>query len=244
MVKTVKKIPILLIEDNPNLSQLIKNFLEKKEKTIVQAYEGNSGLEKAYSNKYNLILLDLGIPNIKGLSLLNKLRDSGNVTPCIIITGHDNPFEEIQCFKLGANLYHKKPLNLELLNVQIDRLLNHKKTLKILYMLDISINLKLRQVQRNNNLIPLTFTEYNFLLMLIESNGEITSRAKIISNILDYNKDIEYTSVDTMVSRIRAKLKKEGNKQVIETVIKQGYRINLSYLQNIKIIDINKPLEL
>jgi two-component system response regulator ArlR len=230
---------ILLIENNKELSLLLQKYFQKHNKHVDICHDGEIGLRKSLSNQYDLLIIDTEIPPIDGLSLLRQLREIGNETPCVMITSHVDIKEEINCYKFGANFFHRKPLCFELLNIQINILLKQKLLTQKILMKDITIDLRKRLLYRKGNIVKLTKTEYELLKMLTESNGSIISRENIIANVLNYNKDIEYSSVDTMVSRIRKKLSEYGTQPVIETVTRQGYRISLDYIESSQVCKTN-----
>lgn len=100
---------------------------------------------------------------------------------------------------------------------------------------DIEIDLTSRVIKRKQKEINLTKSEFNLLLLLIKNREMVISREKIITNILNNNKDIGYAAVDTMISRVRKKLSQYGSESVIDTVVKVGYRLNPIYIKNCKI---------
>ncbi len=232
---------ILLIENNRELSLLIQKYFQKHNKYVDICHDGEIGLKKSLSNKYDLLIIDTKIPPIDGISILRQIREIGNEKPCVITTNHVDIQEEINCYKFGANFFHRKPICFELLNIQINMLLKQKLLNQNIFMKDITIDIKKRLLYRKGNIVKLTKTEYELLIMLTKSNGSIISRENIIANVLNYNKDIEYSSVDTMISRIRKKLSEYGTQQVIETVTRQGYRISLDYIENSQICKTNDP---
>jgi two-component system copper resistance phosphate regulon response regulator CusR len=230
------KTNILLIEDDANLSLTINKTLAEEEIKLDVAYSGEDGLNKALTNKHNLILLDIGLPGMTGLEVLKRIRDIGNTVPVIIITSEGSVNTEIQAYNNGANFFHRKPINFELLLAQIRNLLPESELDYEVTMKDIVINTKERSIFKKGKKVNLTKSELDLVIMLTESNGSIFSRNKIIANLMNYNKDLENSAVDTMVCRIRKKISKYGDEEFIETVPKEGFRINLDYIHNPEVV--------
>src|SRR5438552_2388112 len=111
----MNKIKILLIEDDLHLTFFLKRFLENKGFHVVDVKDGYEGLLRAKKNRYNLYLIDLSLPKVNGFTIVQKVRALNNNTPIIMITDKTFLNNEIECFELGANLFHKKPINYELL---------------------------------------------------------------------------------------------------------------------------------
>lgn len=231
----LNKSQILIIEDDANLSLIIGKHLERQNIETDIAYTGEEGLEKALSNKYNLLLVDIGLPGINGVDIIKRIRNIGNMIPVIIITSQIALDKEIDAYDQGANLFHRKPIEFDLLIAQINSLLPDMNKELMIEMKDIVINTKERYLKRKGVIINLTKTELDFILMLVKSNGSIFSRHKIIVNLLNYNRDLEHSAVDTMVCRIRKKLDEFGTDEFLETVPKEGFRINLNYMRNAKV---------
>ncbi len=226
---------ILLIICDANIGWLFqKNFLNT-EFIFNIAYNQETGIQKALSNKYDLVLIDLQDTSETYFDILIRIRYINRNIPIIILGDKEETENEINSYKFGANLFHPKPLNFPLLEAEIRQLLFYKLKNVLVIMKDIKIDLTSRIIKRKQKEINLTKNEFNLLLLLIKSREKAISREKIISDVLNYNKDIEYAAVDTMISRIRKKLSQYGNENVIETVVKIGYRLNPSYIKNCKV---------
>ena len=222
---------ILIIEDDANLVLTLTNYIESMHFTVKHAYNGREGLEIALKNSYQLAIIDLGLPNMSGFKVVERIRKINN-KPIIIITGSKREEDELNAFRLRANIYHRKPIKFEILEEQIKSLINPNEKGNIVRMLDIYLDTKRRIIKINNEEIYLTKTEMDFVIMLVNSNGEIFTREQIIATIKNYFNNPSKYCVDTMVSRIRKKLRTEVNESLVKTVNGSGYTINPKYLEN------------
>jgi len=226
---------ILLIIYDANIAWLFqRNFLET-EFILNVAYNSETGIKRALSNKNDLVIIDLQETSEECFNTLISIRNINRSLPIIVLGDKERSENEISTYNLGGNLFHPKPLNFPLMEAEIKQLLLYKSRNVFVHMRDIEMDLTTRIIKRRDNEIKLTKTEFNLLLLLVKHRTKAISREKIISDILNYSKDIEYAAVDTMISRVRKKLARYGDERVIDTVVKIGYRLNPSYVKSCKI---------
>jgi DNA-binding response OmpR family regulator len=223
---------ILLIEDDANLAMILSKFLLSNGYYVEYVYEGHKGLKMALSNKYQLIIVDIGLPDITGLQIVSEIRKVNN-KPIIVITGDNTNNTELATFQFKANIFHSKPIKFEILLAQISTLLKEADTHRIIKSQNIYIDISKNIFRKENKKVYFTKTEFDFLLMLFNSNGEIFSREKIIATLMNYYREQNESCVDTMISRIRKKLEEKPTDSIIKTINKSGYSINPKYLNNI-----------
>lgn len=228
-----KRPTVLIVEDCANLVLTISEFIKTLHLNTDYAYNGKDGIKKVLENKYQLAIIDLGLPDITGFEIVRKIREINN-KPIIVITGSKEQTDELKAYKLNINIYHYKPLNYEILEAQIKSLINPNLKGNIVKTLGIYIDIDRRIVKNNEKILNLTKTETDFLIMLIESKGEVFTRNQIVSNILNNFKNPSIYSVDTMVSRIRKKFNVPLEKSLIKTINGIGYAINPIHFEDIK----------
>jgi DNA-binding response OmpR family regulator len=230
-IKTYKP-QLLFVFCNATLASTINKYFERKDYNIDITYNCKDALTKIMSNKYELLMLEK--PKIEDhcTELIRTVRSSDNYIPIIVLDEKDSDSTNI--YRSGANLTHYKPLNPRLLEVQIEQLIQYRRGKYKIKMLDIEINLKTREVRRNRKKVKLTKQEFNLLLLLINAEGHIIHKSKIISNIMDYNKYVQNGAVDTLICRTRNKLAEYGERKIIETVIGSGYKISNMYQKSCK----------
>ena len=224
---------ILIIEDDASLVFLLTKLLESLHMKVEYSYTGQLGKKMALSNKYSLIIIDIGLPDISGFEVVKEIRNVNN-KPIIVITGDNTDEIELESYKLRVDIFHSKPIKFEIFQAQIISILKNQKTFEIIKSKDIYVDIRKRIFKRNKKNILLTKTEFDFLVMLFNSNGEVFSREKIISNVMNYYSTSSFSCVDTLVSRVRNKLGNNIKDSIIKTVNKSGYCLNPSYLKSIE----------
>lgn len=225
---------VLIIEDNANLALTLKAFLESLGFDSQITYSGKEGLNVALTNKHQLFLVDLGLGDMNGLEVIETIRTESE-KPIIVITGQVEQEIEIDCFKSRINIFHKKPIRYGILGSQIQSLISPQKKGDIIKTKNICMDLERRVFKLDGKTINLTKREFNFILMLLSSNGEVFTRKKILYNIMNYFNSSTENCVDTMVSRIRKKLKEKNTKNsIVQTVNATGYRLNPQYQKEVE----------
>lgn len=224
-----QKTRVLIVEDDDSLGYFLARFLECEQYEVALTRTGQDGLTKAMKQDYDLFLIDLGLPELSGLSLIKRIRRKYSDTPIIVITNQMKVEVEVECFSAGVNLYHRKPVNYELLLVQIRSFEKDTEEDCIMELKDLYIEPKKRYVKRNGSVVPLTKSEFDFLVLLASSNGTVFSRDTIAEKVLSAKEAVEPGAIDTLVSRVRKKLGEYGKEDVIQTVYRSGYRMSLSY---------------
>jgi len=226
---------ILLIICDANIGWLFQKNLLSTEFQISLAYNAETGIKKALSNKHDIVLIDLQDTSEACFNTLVCIRNVNRDIPIIILGEKEDTESQINTYKLGGNLFHSKPLSFPLMEAEIRQLLLYRLKNVLIQMGDIEMDLTSRIIKRKEKEIKFTKSEFNLLLLLIKNRYMAISREKIISDVLNYNKDIEYAAVDTMISRVRKKFSPYGDESVIDTVVKVGYRLNPAYIKNCKI---------
>lgn len=222
---------ILLVEDDLTLAYFVRKKLEQNGYRVRVVDNGKVGAEQAVNSEYDLIILDVGLPDINGLKILNKLRDRTLKTPVIIVTEGLSDERELESYRRGANLFHAKPIDFPLLEAQVGSLLNAHHIKDSIEIGDIYIEPQKQYLEKDGKNIHLSYKEFKLILNLIEAEGDILSRQDILHLTFKGAKESEEGSVDTLVSRVRKKLGDYKGKPVIETVHSRGFRLNLEYFK-------------
>jgi two-component system OmpR family response regulator len=193
-----------------------------------------SDIPISLSSRYSLLILDLKLLNPTNIEYFKKVREQNLFLP-IIATGPNDISDAINSFTLGINLYHSKPICCELLKAQIGQLTSFFSRKVIFEIGDIMIDLASKSFFVKNKKIPLTYQEFHLLALLMRARGHIVSRDCISKYFAGKHEEISYAAVDTLVSRIRSKLKSHLKEPLIQTVHKVGYRINTIYFKDLHI---------
>ena len=220
---------VLLVDDNKELSHLVKSHLEKEGYEVLCASDGEAGLAMARKHKPQLIILDVVMPKLDGMGFLKTLRQENQV-PVLVLTGKHGDLNQVLGFKLGADDYVFKPFCAEVLTARVEAILRRasvpsgEKGLKRLGK--VTVDPERREVRCDGSPIALTIKEFDLLKALIDARGKVLSREYLLSNVWGIGEDCEIRTrtVDQHVG-IRQKLGPEGGR--IMTVPHFGYRIKL-----------------
>lgn len=214
---------ILIIEDEKNMSNLLKLELTHANYECDQAFDGETGLNKALDQDYDLILLDLMLPRINGIEVCRQLRLKKQ-TPIIMLTARDEVMDKVNDLQVGADDYLAKPFAMEELLARINALLrrvsNQSNNLKYKYG-DIEIDVLKHLVKFKNKDIILTATEFDLLTLLVKNGGNIISKEEILDKVWGYEKNVSTNVVEVYIRYLRNKLTGIN----IETIRKIGYRL-------------------
>lgn len=213
---------ILIVEDEQNLARFIELELEHENYAIDIEYDGKPGLEKALTNDYDLILLDLMLPNINGLEICRQVRQNKS-TPIIIITAKSDTYDKVAGLDYGADDYIVKPFDIEELLARIRAMLRRQPQKNIIDMQGIIIDRDGFKVTVDGNTLDLTKTEYDLLNLLAENRNHVLQREQIIADVWGYDSEVETNVVDVYIRYLRNKLKPYNKDKIIETVRGVGY---------------------
>lgn len=218
---------ILIVEDEKKVASFIKKGLEEEYFSVDIAYNGKEGLEYATNEEYDLLLLDVMIPYIDGLTLTKELRKRKLTTPILLLTVKDSTQAKVEGLDAGADDYLTKPFAFEELTARIRALLrrNENQKMSVLTIGDLTIDLLAHKVTRSNVEIILTPKEFSILEYLMRNKNKIVSRTKLIEHVYDYHFDTETNIVDVYINKLRAKVDQNHEKQLIHTVRGVGYTI-------------------
>lgn len=214
---------ILIIEDEKNISNLLKLELTHANYECDQAFDGESGLNKALNQDYELILLDLMLPRINGIEVCRQLRLKKQ-TPIIMLTARDEVMDKVNGLQVGSDDYLAKPFAMEELLARINALLrrvsNQNKSLKYKYG-EIEIDVINHHVKFKDETITLTTTEFDLLSLLVKNGGNIVTKNDILNKVWGYEKNVSTNVVEVYIRYLRNKLAGIN----IETIRGIGYRL-------------------
>jgi DNA-binding response OmpR family regulator len=221
---------VLLVEKNNHLFDILSSCSIYHHIQVERLLSLND-LLTTISGKYILLILDVNLTRESNHSIIRAIRRNYPLLPIIVI-GPDSSPQEIISYRLGINIYHRKPLNCDLLKVQILQLTTFFHTNMNLEIGDIRIDTVNQSFFIKNKRIIFTYQEFNLIILLLRSEGHILSREKICNSFAGSHKDLSNAAIDTLISRIRSKLKPYLKERFIKTEYKLGYRINPRYLDD------------
>lgn len=220
---------ILVIEDEPEMLGLIKQFLEDENYIVEEAGNFVSGLDKIVSYDYDCILLDIMLPDGNGLELLKELKNLNKADSVIIISAKDSVDDKINGLDMGADDYLTKPFHLAELNARIKSVIRRKKTdgKKLLELENLKIDLEERMVFVSNKAVILNRKEFDILIFLMMNKDRITSKSAIAENIwgdyIDQANDFDF--IYSQIKNLRKKLRDYCAKVEISTIYGMGYKL-------------------
>ncbi|WP_248925788.1 response regulator transcription factor [Paenibacillus hamazuiensis] len=221
---------ILLIEDEEHIARVLKLELEHEGYETGVAYDGRTGVELALGESWDLILLDVMLPELNGMEVLRRIRQADNYVPIIMLTARGTTPDVVSGFGQGANDYVTKPFVIEELLARIRNLLTISKPRvneePVLKVDDLTIDTKARKVTRYGEQVDLTPKEFDLLLYLVKHNGEVCSRDQIISDVWGYDFVGDTNIVDVYIRYLRQKVDKGRPTKLIQTSRGVGYYID------------------
>jgi two-component system phosphate regulon response regulator PhoB len=222
---------VLIIEDEKDLAELLAFNIEKEGYTATCVHDGKLGLERAIAEPPDLILLDLMLPGLLGTEVCKAIRKDQRTAhiPIIMITAKSDEIDRVVGFEVGADDYIVKPFSMREVALRVKavtRRFEHEaqQTMPDIFPIgDIVIDRQRHTVMSAGQEIELTSTEFKLLLYLAEKKECVQSREKLLQNVWSYNNAGDTRTVDTHVTRLRAKLGAPGD--IIKTVRGFGYKI-------------------
>ena len=218
---------ILAIEDDRTVGQYVKRGLEEQRFHVDLAADGLEGLRLASGGQYDLIILDLRLPEMSGLEVLRNLRDRGLTVPILVLTAQDTVDFKVQALRTGADDYVTKPFSFEELLARVEALGRRPQQLKspVLRVLDLELDTATHEARRGAEPIELTPKEYTVLEYLMRHTGRVMSRTLITEYAWDYHFDPGTNIVDVVINRLRKKIDSGHARKLIHTVRGVGYTV-------------------
>ncbi|KRN77073.1 response regulator transcription factor [Weissella minor] len=222
---------ILIVEDEENLARFVELELQHEGYDTHVADNGRDGLDEAMNKDYDLILLDLMLPELSGLEVARRLRETKN-TPIIMMTARDSVIDRVSGLDYGADDYVVKPFAIEELLARVRSLLRrinieteeHSSHQSVVRYRDLTVEKENRIARRGNEIINLTKREYELLLILMENINVVQSREELLKKVWGYDADIETNVVDVYIRYLRNKIDQPDSRaSYIQTVRGTGY---------------------
>lgn len=216
---------VLVVEDEKSIAGFVRKGLEEQGFRVDVCHDGNEGYERATTQSYDAIVLDIMLPGRDGLSILANLRQRRNAVPVILLTARTELDERLAGLNLGADDYLTKPFYVEELIARLHAVTRRGgERISILQHEGLNVNLLTREVKVNGTAIDLTTREFALLEYLMRAPGRVYTRMQILEHVWGYDFDPTTNIVDVHVTRLRKKLDTEDRERFIETVRGVGYR--------------------
>ncbi|MCW1949550.1 MAG: response regulator transcription factor [Candidatus Shapirobacteria bacterium] len=219
---------LLIVEDEHLIATSLKKGLEQERYTVDIAFDGLEGYDLAASGEYDIILLDLMLPGLDGVSICQKLRSENIHTPILMLTAKSQLDDKVKGFDVGADDYLTKPFAFEELLARIRALSRRPQqtTNKVLSLADLTIDTTNYQVKRGTKDIRLSSKEYSLLECLVRHAGQILNKDQLIQYVWSYESDILPNTVEVYIRNLRQKIDQPFKKKLIQTIRGFGYKIS------------------
>lgn len=215
----------LIVEDDKILSDTIKQCIENKF-NVEQAYDGYEGYIYAKENIYDVIILDIMMPEMDGYEVVSRLRKEGILTPVLMLTAKDSTSDKVKGLNYGADDYLVKPFERTELVARLEAIVRRNNSFfqtDILQFKDLTLNLKNRTASINGKEITLLGKQFDLLEYLINSQNTIITKEQIFDKIWGFDSDTSTNVVEVYASGLRKELKKFGYDKYIKTLRGVGY---------------------
>jgi DNA-binding response OmpR family regulator len=221
---------VLIIEDFPLLRKSVAEGLREAGFTVDATGDGEEGLWFATSGNYDVIVLDLMLPKVDGLTILRKLRNQQSDAHVLIVTAKDTPPDRIKGLNLGADDYLVKPFVFDELLARVRALIRRKYEAKspVITIADMEIDTTQRLVRRNGERIELSRREYALLELLAAKSGQVVTRQAIWESVYEFESEADSNVVDVFIGHLRKKIEREGLPRLIHTRRGHGYVLGAS----------------
>ena len=217
---------ILFVEDDVKIAEYILKGLKEAGFAVDHAVDGEDGLYMGLNESYDAAIIDIMLPKLDGLSLIEKMRERKIHTPVIILSAKRSVDDRIKGLQSGGDDYLTKPFSFSELLARVQALIRRASRIAeptSIAVGDLSIDLLTREIVRGDMTIELQPREFSLLEYLMRNTGKVVSKTMILEHVWDYNFDPQTNVVDVLVSRLRSKIDRDFDEKMIHTVRGVGY---------------------
>lgn len=225
---------LLIIEDEPNIREQLQQYLQQQGYAVDTAEDGPGGLFLGKEYPFDLAIVDLGLPKLSGIEVIQQWREQGKTFPILILTARGNWQDKVEGLEAGADDYLVKPFHNEELLARTRALLRRSSGVSqpLIQFESISINTSQQTVLVNDDQLELTAYEYKVIEYLVMNSDKVISKTELTEHIYEQDFDRDSNVIEVFVGRLRKKLDPKGNLKPIETLRGRGYRWNLTAINN------------
>lgn len=219
---------ILVVDDDPGVCSFVKRALEREGYQVSFVHDGDAA-ERALDDpeqRFDLILLDVGLPTISGWEVLERRRAAGDETPVMFLSAQHEVPDRVRGLQLGADDYLQKPFRPEELSARIGAILRRHENLPTYRCGAMTLDLDAQAVIVGDRRVEVSPREFQVLLSLARARGQVRSRAALLKQVWELEEDPGTKLLEVQIARLRRKLAPEG-RGLIQTVIGQGYRVHM-----------------
>lgn len=217
---------ILVIEDDKKIAGFIAEGFRSSGYTVDVFHDGMDGLQMALNEQFDAAVVDIMLPGMDGLTVIQELRSAGQTLPVIILSAKRSVEDRVKGLETGSDDYLTKPFSFTELYARVQALLRrtgHQKEPTRLTIADLSVNLLTREVKRGEVLIELQPREYALLEFLLRNQTRVVSKVMILEQVWEYDFDPQTNVVDVLIFRLRGKIDKDFETKLLHTLRGVGY---------------------
>jgi len=217
---------ILVVEDDKKIASFLEKGLQEAGFSVDVCHDGVEGLSLALTEPYGAAIIDIMLPGLDGLTLIEKIRVREIATPVLILSARQSVDDRIEGLQRGGDDYMIKPFSFNELLARIQALLRRGqkgRESEIITVGELQLNPLTREIKRGENIIALPAKEYALLDLMMRNPGRVLSKTSILERIYDYSFDPQTNVVDVLVCRLRNHIDKEYDTKLIHTVRGMGY---------------------
>ncbi len=216
---------ILVVEDDPSVRTLVKAVLEHNGNQVETAETAADGQSKATEDSFDMIILDLGLPDGDGYEVCKNIRDENVTTPVLILSGEQETDVKVKCLKVGADDYLTKPFNTEELLARMEAIKRRTEASgeQTLSCGELKVDLLNRVFKINGEEVQLTNNEFNLLVYFLKNKNRIITQEELAEKVWDIHFDTQTNYINVYISYLRKKIREHSEVDYIETIRKKGF---------------------
>lgn len=218
---------VLIVEDETRLATLVADGLARAGIRSEAVHDGISGLDRASTETWDAIVLDILLPGMNGFAVCRELRAAGVQTPILMLTAKDGDLDETEALEIGADDYLRKPFSFDVLIARLRALVRRtgRAADQVLAAGGLQIDTATRQASRNGATIELSTTEFDLLLALASRVGQVVSRQTLYDEVWGYDHDHKSNVIEVFIRYLRQKVDEPFGLKSVQTVRGSGYRL-------------------
>src|SRR5215475_5741545 len=218
---------ILIVEDDRKLARQLKKGIDEFGYSSTLAFDGREGLEAAQVSEFDVLVIDVMLPKLDGISIVRQLRQRRIGTPILLLTARDTADDISMGLDAGADDYLTKPFAFKVLLARLRALARRRQVdpQTLLRVADLSLDPATHEVKRSGTLVGLSRTEFVILEMLMRNPGRVITRARLIEAVWGHERDVQSNTLDVFIRQLRTKVEAPGAPKLLHTIRGVGYTL-------------------
>jgi DNA-binding response OmpR family regulator len=218
---------ILIVDDDRKLARQLKKGIDECGYSGTLAFDGREGLDAAESSDYDVIVLDVMLPGVDGISIVKQLRHRRIGTPILLLTARDTPDDIAAGLDAGADDYLTKPFSFKVLLARIRAAARRRQSdpETIMRLADLSLDPATHEVRRSGSVVSLSRTEFVILELLMRTPGRVITRDRLIEVVWGHERDVQNNTLDVFIRQLRTKIEPSGMGKLLHTIRGIGYTL-------------------